>query len=44
MFTGIVEEIGQIVSIDSQNDSSKISIKTEKILNSATPEEKKEPK
>ena len=35
MFTGIVEEIGQVVSIESQNDSSKISIKTEKILNSA---------
>ena len=35
MFTGIVEEIGQIVGIDSQNDSSRISIKTEKILNSA---------
>ncbi len=35
MFTGIVEEIGQIVGIDNQNDSSRISIKTEKILNSA---------
>ena len=32
MFTGIVEEVGKIVSIDNQNDSSKISIKTEKIL------------
>ena len=35
MFTGIVEEIGQIVGIHNQNDSSRISIKTEKILNSA---------
>ena len=35
MFTGIVQEIGQIVSIDNQNNLSKISIKTEKILKSA---------
>ena len=35
MFTGIVEEIGQIISIDSQSDLSKISIRTEKILESA---------
>ena len=35
MFTGIVEEIGQVVSVDNQNDLSKVSIKTEKILESA---------
>ena len=35
MFTGIVEEIGKIISIDSHDDSFKISVKAEKILNSA---------
>ena len=29
MFTGIVEEIGQVVSVDNQNDLSKVSIKTD---------------
>ena len=35
MFTGIVEEVGQVMSVDSQNNLSKVSIKAEKILDSA---------